>query len=108
MILDEARLKTHVVTREVAGSAADSGLSTQASPETFEIAMDLQAAGTPVFANYPDYKGFVGGAIGFTYDDRLQLGDRLYDTPMGALRVERIEAWDDEEPMHYEIGLVPA
>lgn len=108
MILDEARLKPHQVTRLGAESAAASGLSAPAAPETFTVAIDLQVDTRPRFVSHDGQLRFIGGFLGFTYDDRLQLGDRLYETAHGAMRVESIEAWEDEEPVHYEVGLVPA
>lgn len=108
MTLDEARLKPHTVTRPGGDVTTMSGMSAPEAPTTFEVLMDLQADGQPRFSSVPGVEGFVGGFTGFTYDDRLALGDQLLDTPHGALRVEAIELWDDEEPSHYQVGLVPA
>lgn len=109
MELDEARLKSHQVTREEASAAAASGLSGYAEPTRLDVLMDLQASSTPrlVDGDQGEHR-FVGTFTAFTHDDRVQIGDRLYDTPHGALRVEAVMAWDDEEPTHYELGLVPA
>lgn len=108
MQLMDARLKPYQVTREGQATEAASGLSAPAAPEVLTVDIDLQTAGTPRFTRGEGEERITGGFKGFTYDDRLQLGDRLYGTPHGALRVESIETWDDEEPTHYEIGLVPA
>jgi len=108
VILDEARLKPYEITRIGPPAVSASGISAPAVPELFTAHIDLQVDNRPRFVAHDGQLRFVGGFIGFTYDDRLQLGDRLYDTPHGAMRVESIEAWDDEEPTHYEIGLVPA
>lgn len=108
MQLMEDRLAPYQVTREGQTTEAASGLSAPAAPEVLEVEIDLQQASTPRFIRGEGEERITGGFRGFTYDDRLRRGDRLYATPHGALRVESVETWADEEPTHYEIGLVPA
>jgi hypothetical protein len=110
MYLDEARLKTHQVTRERPGAVGASGLTISNPPLVFDVLMDVQQSSTPRFVVNPGEERFTGAYRGFTYDETLRVGDRLYSTPFGALRIEAIYTWDDEEgePTHYEIGLVPA
>jgi hypothetical protein len=110
MYLDEARLKTHQVTREQWGVAGASGLATTTAPLVFDVLMDVQQSSTPRFVVNPGEERFTGAYRGFTYDAALQVGDRIYSSPFGALRVEAVYTWDDEEgePTHYEIGLVSA
>lgn len=108
MVLDEARLKTYTVTREVAGATVASGLTAPSSPEQFDVLMDLQQSSSPRFVVQAGEERFTGAYRAFTYDATLQVGDRLLDTPFGAMRVEGVYPWDDEDPIHYEVGLVPA
>jgi hypothetical protein len=108
MQLMDERLRPFAVTREQVAVAGASGLSTRAAPLVFQVELDLQTASTPRFTREEGVVRITGGFRAFTYDDRLVAGDRLLDTPHGALRVESVEAWVDEEPVHYELGLVPA
>jgi hypothetical protein len=108
MELDESRLKTHRVTREGQVTVGASGLAAPGVAVEFDVLIDVQQSGTPRFVVNPNEERFTGAYKGFTYDPALQVGDRLYHTGFGALRVESAYAWDDEDPTHYEIGLVPA
>ena len=111
MLLDEARLKPYRVWREGQEAAALSGLSVPSdSPGGLEVHLDLQQRASVGLVTGEGAVRFTGGYRGFTYDDRLAVGDRLYDTPYGALRVTSVYAWDDEgdEPTHFEVGLETA
>lgn len=108
MVLDEARLKAFTFTRRGEAAAAPSGMATEAPDVPVAVMMDLQADGAPRLVDSQGDTRFAGTFTGFTYSADLQIGDRLTGTAHGALRVESIQAWDDEEPTHYEVGLVPA
>ena len=108
MVLDEARLKVHVFTRKGEAAPGTSGMTAEADTAPVSVLMDLQADGAPKLVDSQGETRFVGTFTGFTYSPDLKIGDRLDGTVHGALRVESIQEWDDEEPTHYEIGLVPA
>lgn len=108
MVLDEARLKSLLFTRPGEAVAGPSGMTTEAEPTELAVQMDLQSDGAPRLVDSQGEVRFVGTFTGFTYSPELQIGDRLLGTTHGALRVESIQVWDDEEPTHYQVGLVPA
>lgn len=108
MVLDEARLKTLSFTRPGEAAAGTSGMTTEAPELPISVMMDLQSDGAPRLVDSQGEMRFVGTFTGFTYSPDLQIGDRLDNTLHGALRVESIQVWDDEEPTHYQVGLVPA
>lgn len=108
MLLDEARLKSYLITREAKDGTWASGLTAPAEPTTFTASLDLQQSSSPRFVVQAGEERFSGAYRAFTYDTTIAVGDRLLDTPFGPLRVEAVYPWDDEDPTHYEIGLVPA
>ena len=103
----ENRLKTYQLTREGDAATSASGLTTAAAPVTFEANLDLQQNSSRLSAQ-DGILATTGSFTAFTYDSNVIVGDRIYSTPFGALRVESVYPWDDEDPTHYEVGLVPA